>query len=134
MTKFPNELKRQFLTHCVPILPIFGPKKIVPENSAVTHNFTWDSSTILKFRKNLQHNSKEKPRQTEGRKDRQKDWRMDGTDRPYFIVPFRLPPGLKKGSQLKHAVFNSIKNIRELTKLFNILYSLYKANKRGNKI
>ena len=66
----------------------------------------------------------ETPRQTEGRKDRQKDWRKDETDRPYFIVSFRLPLVVKKGSNLKHAVFNSLNNIRELTKLFSILYSL----------
>ena len=55
------------------------------------------------------------PGQMEGQKDR---WTDRKTDRPYFIVPFRLPPGVQKGSKLKHAVFNL----------------LYRANKRGNKI
>ena len=64
MTKFFNKFKK----------PVFGPflvnfwrKNIFPENPAVTHNFIWVSSTMLKFRKKL----------IIKRRDRQKDERTD---------------------------------------------------------
>ena len=55
--------------------PNFGSKKKFPRKSgSVMHNFTWDSSTMPKFRKKKQwHNSKKTPGQMEGWKDRRKD-------------------------------------------------------------
>ena len=69
MTKFSNKLKKNlFLDH----FPNFGGKIFSPGKSiSVTHNFTWHSSTMPKFRKNLCHNSKKMPRQMEGQNDRQ---------------------------------------------------------------
>ena len=69
MTKFSNKLKKKpVLDH----FPNFGGKIFSPGKSiSVTHNFTWHSSTMPKFRKNLCHNSKKMPRQMEGQNDRQ---------------------------------------------------------------
>ena len=55
---------------------------------SVTHNFIRVSSTMPKFRKS------KNPIPTSPRKHQ--DRRQDGwTDRPYFIAPFQLPPGIQ---------------------------------------
>ena len=93
MTKFSNKFWAHF--------PNLGGNKIFPENPALSqHNFTWDSSTMPKFSKIWRHDSKKTLRETEGQMEGQKDGRMD---RPYFIGPFQLPPGVPKFSkQLTH--------------------------------
>ena len=97
MTKFFNIFK-------IPLFwPIFGPflqfwgvKKIFLENPADTHNFIWVSSIMPKFRKKLKIQFQENA-QTDGRADgRMEGWKDRRTDRPYFIGPFQLTPGVQK--------------------------------------
>ena len=68
----------------------FWGQKFFPENLAVMLNFIQVSSTMPKFRKNQWYNSNA---QTDRRMDSSIDWR---TDRPYFIGPFQLLPGVQK--------------------------------------
>ena len=88
MTKFFNKFKKPCFW------PIFDVKTIFPENPAVTHNFIWVSSTMLKFRKELIIQFQENAETGKGRKDRQKDIRKD--DRPDFKGPFQLLPWVQQ--------------------------------------
>ena len=69
MTKFSNKLVQPCFW------PILGPfsqfweqKKFPRKSGSVMHKFTWDSSTMSKFRKNY---PKKTPGEMEGRTDRQ---------------------------------------------------------------
>ena len=78
MTKFSKKLKKPVYGPFWAHFPNFGGKKIFPAKSgSVMYNFTWDSSTMPKFRKNLIHNSQKMPGPmegwTEGRKNGRKD-------------------------------------------------------------
>ena len=57
------------------------------------HNFKWVSRTMSKFRKNDTIPQKHLDRQKDGWKDRM-------MDRPYFIGPFQLLPGIQQRSNL----------------------------------
>ena len=88
MTQFSNKFKKPCFW---PIFPIFGAKKIFLENPALSRTTSYG---FLAPCQNL-----EKVNDTIQRKcpDRQKDGKMDGRmDRPYFIGPFWLPPGIQK--------------------------------------
>ena len=96
MTKFSNKLKKNCFWPILGSFPNFLGKKNFPgKSSSVTHNFTWVSSIMLKFRKSLWYNSKKMPGQTVGR-----------TDRPYFIGPFQLLPGVQKVTQ-EHPLYKT---------------------------
>ena len=81
-----------------PIFPIFGTKKIFPENPALSHT---TSHGILAPCRNLEKMTQfqENPstdRRTNGRKEERKDRQ---TDRPYFIEPFQILPGVQKAQE-----------------------------------
>ena len=87
--------KTLLLAHFGPIFLILGAKKIFRENPALSHT---TSNGILAPCQNLEKIDDTIPRK---RPDRRKDGRKDGstdgrTGRPYFIGPFRLPPGVQK--------------------------------------
>ena len=86
MTKFSNKFK---------IFPIFGAKIIFPENPVLScttsYGFLAPCQNLEKVNDTIQR--KHPVRQ----KDRKIDRRMEGwTDRPYFIGPFWLLPGVQK--------------------------------------
>ena len=84
-----------FLAHFAPFFSILGQKKIfLRKFSSITDNFIWISSTMPNFRKNFWCNSKKIPGQKDG-------WKDGRTDRPCFIRPFRLPPGVQKLTDMK---------------------------------
>ena len=97
MNKIPNKLiKTLFLARFGSIFPIFEVKKIFLENLALSHATSYG---FLAPCQNL-----EKVNDTIQRKcpDRWKDGRTDGDgrmDRPFFIGPFRVPPGVQKESK-----------------------------------
>ena len=83
------------LVHFWPIFPIFGAKKFFLENTALSR------TTSFGFLASHQHLEKTKDkipknartdRRTEGWKDGRKEGR---TDRPNFIEPYRLTPGVQ---------------------------------------
>ena len=84
MTKFFNKFKKlPFLVH----FPNFWGKIFFPENPPLSHKTSY---WFLAPCQNLE-NSNQK------RLDKPKDGRKDGRmDRPYFIGPFWLPPGVHK--------------------------------------
>ena len=94
MTKFSKKLKKSCFWHILG-LPNFWGKKYFPRKShSVTHNFTWDSSTMRKFRKVNDTIPKKHPdRWKDGRTEGQMDGRMDGL---YFIGPFQPPLWVQK--------------------------------------
>ena len=75
MTKFSKIFKKPFFAHFGPIFPIFWVKKNFLENPALSH------TTSFGFLAPCQNLEKV-------RTDRRKDG-------PYFIGPFRLPPGVQ---------------------------------------
>ena len=83
------------MAHFGPIFPIFGAKKIFPENLALSRT---TSHGILALCQNLEKINNTIPRKhLERQKDGRTDGRIDGrTDRPYFIGPFQLPPRMQK--------------------------------------
>ena len=89
MTKFSNKLKKLFFDPFWALFPSFGTKKKFPRKPALPH------TTLYEFLAPCQISEKKLMIQfqenacTEGRKD----GRMD---RPYFIGPFRLLPGVQK--------------------------------------
>ena len=85
MTNFSNKLKKPCSW---PIFsPIFLGRKFARKSGSVTHNFTWDSSTMPNFRKT----NDTIPRKSLGRrKGGRTDRRMN---RPYFIGLFGLLGG-----------------------------------------
>ena len=88
MTQFSNKFKKPCFW---PIFPIFGAKKIFLENPALSH------TTSYGFLASCQNLEKVNDTIQRKRTDRLKDRRTDGkTDRPYFIGPFRIPPGVQK--------------------------------------
>ena len=92
MTKFSNKLKNPCFW------PILGPfsqfweqKKFPRKSGSVMHKFTWDSSTMSKFRKNY---SKKTPGEMEGRTDRQ----TEGQTEPISQDPSGYHRGSNKGN------------------------------------
>ena len=73
--------------HFWPISPIFGAKNFFLVNPALSRT---NSNGFLASCQNLEKTNDTIPRK---RPDRRKDGR---TDRPYFIGPFRLTPGVQK--------------------------------------
>ena len=88
MTQFSNKFKKPCFW---PIFPIFGAKKMFLENPApsrtTSYGFLASCQNLEKVNDTIQRKCPD--RWTEGGKDRR-------TDRPYFIGPFRLPPGVQK--------------------------------------
>ena len=84
MTKFFNILKK---TRFWPIFPIFGAKKNFLKNLALSRTTSYG---FLASCQNLEKTNDTIPRK---HPDRRNDGR---TDSPYFIGPFRLPPGVQK--------------------------------------
>ena len=84
MTKFSNKFKKLCFWS---IFPIFGANKIFLENPALS------STTLYEFLAPCQNLEKVNDTIQRKRPDRQKDRR---TDRPCFIGPFQLPPGVQK--------------------------------------
>ena len=87
MAKSFNKFKK----HCFwPIFPNFGAEIFFPENPALSR--TNSSGFLAPCQTSEKTNDtisiKRLDRRTEGRKDGR-------TNRPYFIGPFRLPPGVK---------------------------------------
>ena len=81
-----------FLTHFWSIFPIFWAKKIFWK----TRLSRTTSYGFLALRRNLEKTYDAIPRKSP---DRWKDRKTDGrTDRPYFIGPYQLPPGVQKGA------------------------------------
>ena len=80
MTKFPNKLKKSCFW---PIFPIFGAKKIFPENSvlpcATSHGILAPCQISEKANDAIPRKRLDK-------------WTNGKTDRPYFIGSLRLPP------------------------------------------
>ena len=97
MTLFPinskNPVFGPFLAH----FPVFGAKKIFLENPALSrttsYGFLAPSQNLEKVNDTIQRK----------RPDRRKDGR---TDRPCFIGPFQLPPGV----QLKYVLEETIRH------------------------
>ena len=92
MTKFSNKLVQPCFW------PILGPfsqfweqKKFPRKSGSVMHKFTWDSSTMSKFRKNY---SKKTPGEMEGRTDRQ----TEGQTEPISQDPSGYHWGSNKGN------------------------------------
>ena len=79
-----------FLAHFCPFSQFWGAKNFFLENPALSHTTSYG---ILASCQSLEKTNDTIPGQTEGWKDGQKDGRMN---RPYFIGPVRLPPGVKK--------------------------------------
>ena len=91
MTKFFNKLKKTlFLAYFCSIFQIFGTKRIFPENPDLPCTTWYGFQAPCK---SLEKNVDIIPRKHLDRwKDGQKDRR---TDRPYFIAPFWLMPGVQ---------------------------------------
>ena len=90
MTKFSNKLKKLFfLTHFELFFPILGPKKKFPRKPALPHTTLYEFLAPCQISEKKQMIQFQENACTEGRKD----GRMD---RPYFIGPFRLLPGVQK--------------------------------------
>ena len=91
MTQFSNKFKKPSFW---PIFPIFGAKKIFPENLAlsltISYGFLAPCPNLEKVNDRIQR--KRPDRQTEGWAEGQKDGR---TDRPYFIGSFWLWLGVQ---------------------------------------
>ena len=104
--------KTLLLAHFRPIFPILGAKKIFPENPALSHT---TSNGILVPCQNLEKIDDTIPRK---RPDRRKDGRKHGTTdrrtgRPYFIGPFRLPPGVQKRDSGTDVFLLILRNFQE---------------------
>ena len=84
MTKFFSKLKK---TYFWPIFPIFGAKHVFLENPALLRTTSYRFLPPCKY---LEKNNHTIPRQ---HPDRRMDRR---TERPYFIGPFQLQPGVQK--------------------------------------
>ena len=70
MTKFSNKLKKPCFWHILGPFSLFWTKKNFPRKSgSVTHNFTWESSTMPNFK-------------TPGHKDGRKDGKTEGWTDP----------------------------------------------------
>ena len=82
MTKFSNKLKKPFLVHFGPFLPIFGQKKIFLENLALsrTTSYAFLAPCQISEKTNDTIPRKRLNRRTDGRTDR----------------PFQLLPGVQK--------------------------------------
>ena len=75
-----------------------GAKKIFLENPAVTHNLTWDSSTMPKFKKiNNTIPRKHLDREKNGRTDRWKDRLKDEQTLFHGTVPATTRVAIKIG-------------------------------------
>ena len=89
------------MAHFWPIFPIFGAKKIFVENPSLSHatsyRFLAPCQNLEKVDDVIQR--KHPDRWTEGWMEGQKDGRMD---RPYFIGPLQLPPGVQKKELNRH--------------------------------
>ena len=84
---FLKSPKTMFFDHFWIFLVIFAQWGFFPKNPAVTHNYIWAPNIMLSFRKKLMSQSWE---------NLWTDGRTDGrTDKPYFIEPFRLGPGVR---------------------------------------
>ena len=80
-----------FLAHFWSIFPSFGAKIVFLENLAPSRTTSYG---FLEPCQDLEKTNNTIPRK---RPDRRKDgWKDGRTDRPYFIEPFRLPPGFQK--------------------------------------
>ena len=93
MTKFINKFKKPCFWHIFgPFSQFWGQKKIFPENPALScttsYRFLAPCQNLKKQLIQFQENA-----QPDRRKDGRTDRRMD---RPNFIGPFRLPPGIEK--------------------------------------
>ena len=91
-------MKNPVLAHFGPIFPIFGAKTIFLGNPALSRTTSHGNLAPCK--------DLEKLNNTIPRKD--PDGRMDGRmDRPYFIGPFRLPPGVQQSMiiTIKHGLY-----------------------------
>ena len=84
------EWPKKFLGHFRLFFVIFAQWGFFPKCLAVTHNYIWAPNTILCFWKTLQ---------TEG-------WTEGQKDRPYFIGPFRLRPGIQKSFEISGKVIS----------------------------
>ena len=81
------------------IFPIFRAKKIFLENPALSRTTSYGFLAPCQNLENVNDTIQSKcpDRQKDGQKDGQKDRQKERrTDRPYFIGPFRLPPGVQK--------------------------------------
>ena len=110
MTKFSNKFKKTCFW------PILGPfsqflgQKIFLENLALSCTTSYGFWHHAKIQKKLMIKFKE---------NAWTDGRMEGwTDRPYFIRPFRLPPGVQKQNK-KHSIFSAF--LREISNLYHSL-------------
>ena len=61
MTKFSNKLKKTVLTHFGSIFPIFGVKKVFPENLALPHTTSHGILAPCQNLEKINANSKETP-------------------------------------------------------------------------
>ena len=106
--------------------PNFGGKKFFSGTTgSLTHNFKWISITMPKLKIMIKF---EENAQT-GRKDRR-------TDRPYFIGPFPLPPGVPQvnESQKYHQMKKYLNNLFLCRKKFLRNLALMKNVFTINKI
>ena len=87
MTKFFNIFKKPCFQPLLAYFPNFAARKIFLENPALSRTTSYG---FLASCQNLEKTNDTIPRK---RPDRRTDGR---TDRPYFIGPFRLPPGVQK--------------------------------------
>ena len=93
MTKFSNKLKKPcFWPILGPFSQFLGQKKISLENLALlcttSYGFLAPCQNIEKVNDTIQTKCP----------NRQKDGWKDRMDRPYFILPFRLLPGVQKAN------------------------------------
>ena len=118
--------KTLFFAHFWPIFPIFGAKNFFLENPALSCTTSYG---FLASCQNVEKtNDKFLPRQTKG--NAWTDQRTDGRrDRPYFIGPFQLTPGVRKTiayhkeiSSVHLAISKLSIPISHISKLSNWLY------------
>ena len=93
MTKFSNKFKKPCFWH------IFGAKRFFKKNPALSG--TLRHGPLTPCRVSEKTNEPIPRKLPDRRKDRRTDGRTEGrTDRPYFIGPFQLPPGIQKEQKL----------------------------------
>ena len=133
MPRFSNKFKKPFFWPILgPFSQFWGQKKICHENPAAMHNFKWDYSTMLKFRKNWSHNSKKMAGETEGWKDKRTGRRTEGQTDPILQNPSSYCQGSNNYRNITDTHQNISQTFEEKSIIFHDI-SLPKLGKNKSK-
>ena len=118
MTKFFNKFKKNCLW---PIFPIFWAKYFFLKNLAQSRTTSYGFLTPCQ---NLEKTNDTISRKRLAiRKDGRRDGRTKGQmDRPYFIGPFRLLPGVQKGNKTNSRIHTWLSYERNLLNFFPVRF------------